>query len=351
MEPRLGLWRDPWSVAIRALASLLMLSCGGRAADAGAAPGPDPTLLTELRGVPHRIVYETLRDGNWELFVVNADGSDPGNLTRSPDCDELYPHVSPDGARICFSADEGQGAERTRNVYWMNRDGSGRTLVARNARQACWRADGGAIAYLKGEGARFSFVDYATTGIVVYDLATGEHRAHPNASLHHLYNLCWSPDGTWFLATVHAGMGFRHAILAIAAGGNAVRDLGIGGCRPDLSADGALVAWGPSDWVLRAAEIDFSGAAPVVSHPRDLVQSVKPTKIYHADWSPDGRYVAFSRGPSTPHLGHAPEIVGIKANGWDICVADARSPNRWVQITTDGNCNKEPDWMPAPTAP
>ena len=41
------------------------------------------------------------------------------------------------------------------------------------------------------------------------------------------------------------------------------------------------------------------------------------------------------------------EIVGAAAKGWDIYVADASDLNRFVRITTDGNCNKEPDWVPA----
>jgi hypothetical protein len=54
--------------------------------------------------------------------------------------------------------------------------------------------------------------------------------------------------------------------------------------------------------------------------------------------------VTFSRGPSRKRLGHAPEIVGIPAEGWNICVAEATATNRWAAITTDGKCNKEPDW-------
>src|SRR5262245_48704256 len=52
---------------------------------------PSKDLLTELKSYPHKIVYESNRDGNWELYLVNADGSDPVNLTRTPDVDELYP--------------------------------------------------------------------------------------------------------------------------------------------------------------------------------------------------------------------------------------------------------------------
>ena len=303
-------------------------------------------LPEELKRVGDKIVYETYRETNWELFVVDADGSNAVNLTRTPQRHELYPHVSPDGSKICFVSDEGEGISKLRNVYYMNRDGTGRTLVATNARQPCWNGDGTKIAYLQGESEQFCYSDYATKGIFIYDLATGDRREHPNRELYHLYNLCWSPDGKWFLATVHAGMGYRHAILAIEAQGLKVYDLKIPGCRPDISPDGKLVAWGASDWALRVGELDFSGPTPKVVNHRDIVTSKKPMKIYHVDWSPDGRHIAFSRGPVHKTLGFVSEIVGIPAQDWNICVADATKTNHWAAITTDGSSNKEPDWVP-----
>jgi len=305
----------------------------------------------ELKDVDCRIVYETYQDDNWELFLCNADGSDPVNLTRTPAVDELYPHVSPDGTKICFVVDSGEGSTQKRDVYWMNMDGTGRTRVAENARQACWKSDSSAIAYLAAESEKFSYFDYATKGIFVYDLATGKIRQHPNKEIRHLYNLCWTPDGKWFLATVHAGMGFGHAILAIEADGPRVVDLKIHGCRPDVSPDGKKVAWGSSDWVLRIGDLDFSGTEPKIVNARDVVTSQKPTKIYHIDFSPDGKYVTYSTGPSVKRLGLVAEIVGIRADGWNIRVADATATNRSVAITTDGKCNKEPDWVPAEKKP
>jgi Tol biopolymer transport system component len=263
----------------------------------------------------------------------------------------MYPHVSPDGTRVCFVVEQGKGAAKSRNVYYMNLDGSGRTLVARNARQPCWGPDGTAIAYLKGEYDKYCHLDFATKGLVIYDLKTGKHREHPNKKLHHLYTLCWSPDGQWFLATVHAGMGYKHAILAIEANGTNAYNLEIPGCRPDISSDGKKVAWGASDWALRVADLDFTGSAPRLTNSRDFVTSEKPIMVYHADWSPDGRYVAFSRGPFKKRLGAHPAIVGLRAEGWNICVADPTAMNRWVAITSDGKDNKEPDWAPVKKKP
>jgi len=303
-------------------------------------------LAEEMKQVSSRIVYETWQNDNWELFTIRADGSDMVNLTKTPDQNELCPHASPDGTKICFVCDEGTGADKIRNVYVMNLDGTDRKLVAKNARQPCWKFDSTAIAYLKGEVEQFTFTDYATQGIFIYDLASGEHRQHPNHDLMHLYNVCWSPDGKWFVSTVHAGMGYKHGILAIEADGQDVYDLEIPGCRPDISPDGKRIAWGPSDWALRIGDLDFSGETPKVLNARDVVTSEKPMKIYHADWSPCGKYIAFSRGPDRKILGTIPEVVGAKAKGWEIAVADAEAVNRWMQITFDGNCNKEPDWIP-----
>lgn len=308
---------------------------------------PYPTSELDLASIPFRIVYETFRetDGtdNWELCLVCADGSNPVNLTRTPDVDEMYPHASPDGTKVCFVADEGTGPDRIRNVYYMNLDGTGRVKVAENARQPCWSPDSQTIAYLKAEYRRYTIQDYATKELMYYDLATEEHKPHPNKDLHHLYNTCWSPDGQWFVATVHGGMGHDHAILAFEAHGTGVHDLtrfGVTGCRPDWSTDGGKITWGLTDWDLCVADIDLASAEPIVTNVHPFVKCEKEYEIYHSDLSPDGRYVAFSYGPK------ANEMVGGQAPGWNICVSDLAG--KWVQITTDGLHNKEPDWVPIP---
>jgi Tol biopolymer transport system component len=312
----------------------------------GALLHPYPTSTLDLAAIPFQIVYETLRDTdgkeNWELYLINADGSDPINLTNTPDVDEMYPHAAPDGTKVCFVADEGSGHDKVRNVYWMNLDGTGRVKVADNARQPCWSPDGKTIAYLQGEFTRYTIRDFATKELIFYDIATAKRTPHPNTGLHHLYNICWSPDGNWFAATVHGGMGHDHAILAFEAHGTEVYDLTpyhVTGCRPDLSFDGTRVTWGMTDWDLCVAKIDLNAPAPKVTEVKPFVKCDKACEVYHTDFSPDGKYIAFSYGPK------ATEMVGGKAPGWNICVSDLEG--HWVQITTDGHHNKEPDWVPA----
>jgi TolB protein len=309
---------------------------------------PNAGLLLELKNYPHKIIYETNRDGNWELYLVNADGSDPVNLTRTPDIDELYPKPSPDGSKICFVADEGKGNAKVRNVYYMNSDGTGRVKVADNAREPCWSPDGNQIAYTQGEFKKFTLSDFATKGIFIYDLKTGTTRQHPNKKLLHLYTLNWSPDGKWFISTVHGGMGFSHGIIAIEANGDRVVDLHLEGCRPNLRYDGKKIAWGHGDYCAGVADLDLTSDTPRATHIHNVVETKDPIETYHVIWSPDGKYITYTRGPkstkkSLQHL--LPEFPGVEAPDWNVCVADANQRNRWVPITTDGKSCKQPSWV------
>src|SRR4029077_17247262 len=166
------------------------------------------SLLAELKGYQHKIVYESNRDGNFELYICNADGSNPVNLTNTKDVDEVYPKPSPDGTKICFCADEGKGADKIRNIYTMNSDGTGRTKIASNGREPCWSPDGTKIAYMKGEFEKFTYSDGATKtggwrgecekctstcpapkGLYISALKSKQPRQHVNDKLLHLYTL------------------------------------------------------------------------------------------------------------------------------------------------------------------
>jgi WD40 repeat protein len=314
---------------------------GGSPASAEESLAPGTGIDT--KSIPYKIVYESFRKaadkGNWELILVNADGSNPVNLTNTPDVNEIYPHASPDGTKVCFEGEERIDGKTVRSVYCMNLDGTKRVKVAHNSRQACWSPDGRTIAFLKAEFDKYTIQDFATKGVYFYDLRTGKTKEHPNcAKLHHLYNLCWSPDGKWFTATVHGGMGFKHAILAFPVDGTDVFDLRIGGCRPDFSADGKRLTWGLSDWDLCTANFELPDGKPKAVGQRVVVKCDKEHEVYHTDFSPDGRYIAFSYGPKANEMG-----AGL-APGWNICITDLTG--KWVQITNDGNHNKEPDWVP-----
>jgi TolB protein len=53
-----------------------------------------------------RIAFMSNRDGNWEIYVINRDGSGLRRLTRNAANDGL-PTWSPDGETLAFVSDEG----------------------------------------------------------------------------------------------------------------------------------------------------------------------------------------------------------------------------------------------------
>jgi Tol biopolymer transport system component len=66
-----------------------------------------------------RIAFETDRDGNSEIYVMNADGSGQHRLTWHP-AGSGYPDWSPGGNRIAFESGRAGGWWQ---IYVMDADG------------------------------------------------------------------------------------------------------------------------------------------------------------------------------------------------------------------------------------
>jgi Tol biopolymer transport system component len=95
-----------------------------------------------------QIVFANKSEGNTEVFVVNDDGTNLGNLTQNPARDSA-PVWSPDGTQIVFSTDRDQRSELT-VLYEMNRDGSDqKRLMTRKGFELtpAWSRDGRWIAF------------------------------------------------------------------------------------------------------------------------------------------------------------------------------------------------------------
>ena len=69
-----------------------------------------------------RIVFasDEASPGNYDIYVINADGTAKQNLTNSPAVNDRQPSWSPDGSRIAFLTDRNGRWE----VWVMNVDGS-----------------------------------------------------------------------------------------------------------------------------------------------------------------------------------------------------------------------------------
>lgn len=64
--------------------------------------------------------------GDWEIYVINADGSGLKNLTNSPTTMDLAPTWLPDGKHLAFRSNRGGSW----GLWVMNDDGSGATRIA-----------------------------------------------------------------------------------------------------------------------------------------------------------------------------------------------------------------------------
>lgn len=296
------------------------------------------------------ILFEAYVDNNWEICRVDPDGKNRKNITSTPNVHELYPQASPDGSRIAFLVDSHDDGKITRSLYVMNADGSGRQKVTDGARHCCWSPDGRELAFPRQEFSKFRIKDYVTKGIHFYDVASGATTQHPNTKIEHLYVPTWSADGKWIVSTVHGGMGFGHAIIAIEVEGDRVVDLKISGCRPCLSSDSKRLTWSSDDHTVNVAEVEFSEQGPRLRDVRVLYKHAK-MHLYHPDFSPDGNTVTFSMGPGGRQPAKGPgtqaevaEMTGVRGP-WDIYLKRVDSDAEPTRVTFDPTMsNKESEW-------
>ena len=97
-----------------------------------------------------KIAFTSERDGNFDIYVMNADGSDLNRLTNNPDWDEK-PRWSPDGKKIAFMSIVSDTIDdRHWEVYVMNSDGSDQRRLTFDRRvnaNPWWSPDGEKIVF------------------------------------------------------------------------------------------------------------------------------------------------------------------------------------------------------------
>jgi Tol biopolymer transport system component len=89
-----------------------------------------PQLATSQTPTPatapnSKVAFQSNRDGNLEIYTMNADGSAIARLTKDAALD-LEPAWSPDGQQIAFASNRNQD-NYTFDIYVMNAGGSAQT--------------------------------------------------------------------------------------------------------------------------------------------------------------------------------------------------------------------------------
>jgi VCBS repeat-containing protein len=77
---------------------------------------------------PEKVAFSSSRDGNAEIYVMNADGTNPTRLTNNAATD-VDPTFSPDGSKIAFYSNRDGDNE----IYVMNSDGTNQTRLTNNS--------------------------------------------------------------------------------------------------------------------------------------------------------------------------------------------------------------------------
>jgi len=131
--------------------------------------------------------YSYVNKKNWVIIVMDADGSNPRQLTDNGICDGA-PYWSPDGGRIAYSSDVDCTGER-REIYVMDADGgSPRNLTHNDAddMSSSWSPDSQQIVFSSNRDGDYEIYIMNDDGSIVDQLTDNEAEDLMPA---------WSPDG------------------------------------------------------------------------------------------------------------------------------------------------------------
>jgi uncharacterized repeat protein (TIGR01451 family) len=134
-----------------------------------------------------KIAFQSNRDGNLEIYVINPDGSSPTRLTTDSSSD-YAPAWSPDGTKIAFQSFR----DGTSQIYVMNSDGTSQTRLTNNSGYdyfPTWSPLGDKIGFSSNRDGNLEIYVMNTDG-------SGQTRITNNSFVDHM--AAWSPDGSKF---------------------------------------------------------------------------------------------------------------------------------------------------------
>ncbi len=260
-----------------------------------------------MNPVTSQIVYATLRHGGnldrgrgLQIATAELDGSGYRRLTES-DSTDLYPAWSPDGTRIAFLSDRGDGYFR---AYIMDADGSHVVETASDGflgqHRPSWSPDGAHLAFRR-DGQLYT----APT------VGGGAEGTNPPTTLNGLTwtDPAWSPDGEWLAFSDHESLGkaIEYETISMVRPGFTA--------EPDASASRKVIrlaresgeslyldnlSWTPDGAALRftadlGVRADYA-LHQVLTDGSGLTEIAKVKRGSSIAWAPDGSRVAVVNG-------------------------------------------------------
>jgi Tol biopolymer transport system component len=234
-----------------------------------------------------RIAFGSDRDArysNFEIYVMSADGSGQANLSNDPAWD-TYPSWSPDGRRIVFVSDRDGNSE----IHVMNADGSGQTNLTNDpAWDTCpsWSPTGTRIAFVSNRDGE--------NEIYVINADGGE-QTNMTQNPAWDFDPCWSPDGRRVAFTSERD-GNREIYVMNADGAGVIRLTNnlASDEQPSWSPDGSRIAF--------VSDRDGNSEIYVMNADGSVVTRLtnNPASDGQPSWSPPMPRLAPT---STPRLG------------------------------------------------
>ena len=233
-----------------------------------------------------KIAYASDVSGDWDVWIANADGSNPVNLTHRVGFDSL-PVWTRDGSRIAY--------ERDSAIWSMKPDGSDQQQLVPY----------GIFAAFSPDGTRLAYSDQ--NGIVVAN-ADGTNPVHlTNQSLD--YRPDWSPDGTHIAFDRWVSFPNQtRAVFTMRADGSDLRELTpdtVDSTTPRYSPDGQRIAFRQAPTCCQ-----FPGAAgglALMNTDGSSVTFLTPvgSSDDYPSWSSDGSRIVFQRSFNTVEVMNA----------------------------------------------
>jgi WD40 repeat protein len=269
------------------------------------------------------IAFTSERDGNSEIYVMNADGSALQRLTDDLAYD-AWPTWSPDGSQIAFMSDRSGNPD----IYVMDADGSNlRQLTDHPANDIWpeWSPDGARIAFPSRRDGNFEIYVINADGTNLQRLTnTPGHEDFP----------AWSPDGTQLVFT--RSEGDDGTFVMDADGSNERRLLGFIALEPAWSPDGTRIAFGSDRGGFRAIFVMDADGSNLQKLSLTRAGENCPT------WSPDGTRIAFASWRDGDGEIYVMDADGTHVRQLTYNRAEEEFP-AWQPVPSPGNGSNEPE--------